>query len=235
MRFIINGIWNASIFFSEIAAYSRHTARGVTVLLGLFYFLVVPVSIFGIYVTRKKDEIKTKLIEWFSILFWISLSLLLILHFIDLILFFVWKSDIINACQDDLSYFVPSNSSTVQVAFDPNAPSKVQVDDACVQAVNLSLSLSLFDFIVFKIILYFYFGAIVSAYSKNPTQITIDDKKTTNPSNSIPANEENGKMSSEKQGEENSLGEKKDSIKLKDSVKLSGSMPVASTSLNYPV
>jgi hypothetical protein len=94
------------------------------------------------------------LIEWFSILFWISLSLLLVLHLIDLILFFVWKNDVINVCQDDLSYLVPSNSSTVQVAFDPSAPTKKQVDAACVQAVNLSLSWNLFDFIVVKMILY---------------------------------------------------------------------------------
>ncbi|RGB36774.1 hypothetical protein C1646_813780 [Rhizophagus diaphanus] len=209
----INGIWNASIFFSEIAAYSQHTARGVPVLLGLFYFLVVPISIFGIYVTSKKNE---KLIEWFSILFWISLSLLLVLHLIDLILFFTWKNDVISACQNDLSYFVPSNSSTVQVAFDPNALTKKQVDDACVQAVNLSLSWNLFDFIVFKAILYFYFGTVVSAYSKNPTQIPTDVKINTNPDK-----EKNDKMASGNQ--ELSLDEvKDDSIKPNDSIKLVG-------------
>ncbi len=58
------------------------------------------------------------------------------MHLVELILSFVWKRDITNACQDDLSYLVPSNSSTVQMAFDPNAPTKKQVDDACVQAVN---------------------------------------------------------------------------------------------------
>ncbi|CAG8596722.1 7709_t:CDS:2 [Rhizophagus irregularis] len=174
----INGIWNASIFLSEIAAYSQHTARGVPVLLGLFYFLVVPISIFGIYVTSKKNE---KLIEC--------------------------------ACQNDLSYFVPSNSSTVQVAFDPNAFTKKQVDDACVQAVNLSLSWNLFDFIVFKAIVYFYFGAVVSAYSKNPTQIPTDVKINTNPDK-----EKNDKMASGKQ--ELSLDEVKgDSIKPNDSIK----------------
>ncbi|GES87883.1 hypothetical protein GLOIN_2v1588269 [Rhizophagus clarus] len=145
----INGIWNASLFLSEIAAYSRHTAREVAVLLGLLYFLVIPVSIFGIYVTRREDE---KLL----------------------------KCDVINACQNDLSYLVPSNSSTVQVAFDPNAPTKKQVDDACVQAVNLSLSLNLFDFIILKMILYFYFGAVVSAYSKSFAQISTDGKEITN-------------------------------------------------------
>ncbi|GBC05333.1 hypothetical protein RclHR1_06180018 [Rhizophagus clarus] len=208
----INGIWNASLFLSEIAAYSRHTAREVAVLLGLLYFLVIPVSIFGIYVTRREDE---KLLKWFSILYRISLSLLLILHLIDLILFFVWKSDVINACQNDLSYLVPSNSSTVQVAFDPNAPTKKQVDDACVQAVNLSLSLNLFDFIILKMILYFYFGAVVSAYSKSFAQISTDGKEITNSNK-----EKNGKISFEKQ--ESSLDGMKGSIKSNDNIKLVG-------------
>ena len=60
----------------------------------------------------------------------------------------------ISACQDDLSYLVPSNSSTVQITFDPNAPTKTQVDDACAQAVNLYLFGNLFELLVFKLILF---------------------------------------------------------------------------------
>ncbi|CAG8461922.1 8715_t:CDS:2 [Funneliformis caledonium] len=95
-----------------------------------------------------------------------SLLLLLILHSIELALSFLWKRDMIDACQDDLSVLVPSNSSTIQVAYDPNAPTKKQVDEACVQAVNVSLFWTLFDFLVFKLIFYFYFGTVVSTYSK---------------------------------------------------------------------
>jgi hypothetical protein len=123
---------------------------------------------------RKKDKINPKLIEIFSKLFWISLLLLFILHLTDLILFFRWKGDVVNACQNELSYLVPSNSSTVQVPFNPNAPSKKQVDNACMQAVNLSLALDLLNLVIFKVVLCIYFGAVVSTYSKNPIQITTE-------------------------------------------------------------
>ncbi|CAI2177746.1 12489_t:CDS:2 [Funneliformis geosporum] len=114
----IHGFLNASTYFSEVVVYSRHIARGLTIVLGLLYSLVIPISIFGIYAT----------------------------HTID-------------ACQDDLSVLVPSNSSTIQVAYDPNAPTKKQVDDACKQAVN------------------FYFGTVVSTYSKELLQPLATDNK----------------------------------------------------------
>ncbi|CAI2171866.1 10205_t:CDS:2 [Funneliformis geosporum] len=107
----IHGFLNASTYFSEVVVYSRHIARGLTIVLGLLYSLVIPISIFGIYATH------------------------------------------------DLSVLVPSNSSTIQVAYDPNAPTKKQVDDACKQAVN------------------FYFGTVVSTYSKELLQPLATDNK----------------------------------------------------------
>ncbi|CAG8608047.1 19205_t:CDS:2 [Gigaspora rosea] len=83
---------------------------------------------------------------------------------------FVWRDDIIENCENDISYLVPSNSSTSTVPYSPNAPNQNVINKACTQGVNLFLLWSAIKFLIFNLLLSVYFGTIVEAFSREELQ-----------------------------------------------------------------
>ncbi|RIB10908.1 hypothetical protein C2G38_2250471 [Gigaspora rosea] len=82
----------------------------------------------------------------------------------------MWRDDIIENCENDISYLVPSNSSTSTVPYSPNAPNQNVINKACTQGVNLFLLWSAIKFLIFNLLLSVYFGTIVEAFSREELQ-----------------------------------------------------------------
>ncbi|CAJ0911222.1 21232_t:CDS:2 [Entrophospora sp. SA101] len=129
------------------------------------------IAIYGINALRMNDKNKVKI---FSIIYWLSVVLLLVLHLVQLILAFKWKDDTMYNCQDDIRYWVPSNSSTVTMPDDPNATTIQEVGDACEAATKLALIFYLVDYFL-KFIFLIHFGRVVHSYSKVLFEEKIDN------------------------------------------------------------
>ncbi|CAJ0837748.1 6497_t:CDS:2 [Entrophospora sp. SA101] len=87
---------------------------------------------------------------------------------------FKWKDDTMYNCQDDIRYWVPSNSSTVTMPDDPNATTIQEVGDACEAATKLALIFYLVDYFL-KFIFLIHFGRVVHSYSKVLFEEKIDN------------------------------------------------------------
>nr|CAG8492439.1 14416_t:CDS:2 [Entrophospora candida] len=77
-------------------------------------------------------------------------------------------------CQDDIRYWIPSNSSTVTVPYDPKAITIQEVGDACEVATNLALVFYLIDYVL-KVIFLIHYGRVVHSYSKVLFEEKIDN------------------------------------------------------------
>ncbi|KAF0427875.1 hypothetical protein F8M41_005952 [Gigaspora margarita] len=160
---LLHGIWYAAMALSGVETFVSHLPKIAAIGFGVLYILVIPVAVFGFYAITKKNP---NLLQIFSRLFWSSITLLILLHLIELVFSLVWRDDIIANCEKDINYLVPSNSSTSTVPYSPNAPNQNVIDKACTQGVNLFLLWSAINFLIFNLLLSVYFGTIVEAFSR---------------------------------------------------------------------
>ncbi|CAG8592411.1 4858_t:CDS:2 [Ambispora gerdemannii] len=164
---ILQSVWFAAGYFVGIGVYRSHVSRGIEILYGFLFLIAVPIGLLGVYATKSQ---RSNLVRRFSQLYWLAISVLLILHFVDLILAYVWKKDIVRTCKSDLVYLIPANTSTVTVPYDPDAPTPKQIDDACNASIRLSLTWSFLDLIFIRLTLLVYFAVVVNEYSKKLTK-----------------------------------------------------------------
>ncbi|CAJ0910423.1 2956_t:CDS:2 [Entrophospora sp. SA101] len=183
---LIHALWHTAMMIPEIKIYITHLPRAFTIVLSILYFLVAIIAIYGINALRMNDKNKVKI---FSIIYWLSVVLLLVLHLVQLILAFKWKDDTMYNCQDDIRYWVPSNSSTVTMPDDPNATTIQEVGDACEAATKLALIFYLVDYFL-KFIFLIHFGRVVHSYSKVLFEEKIDNgEDLRSPLNDVKFNE----------------------------------------------
>ncbi|RHZ68880.1 hypothetical protein Glove_292g49 [Diversispora epigaea] len=154
------GIWSSLVLFSDDVIAYNHIPKGVRIVMGIVYLLLIPVAIFGYCISRSSEKYQI-LFQRFSKIFWVAVLIIVLLTLIQLIHSFIRRKDLIQICEDDYNNGI-NNIFYIMT----NNTDGFLVSETCQHAVDFSLALILFDFIVLKFCLWIYFGIIVELHSK---------------------------------------------------------------------